>query len=158
MTSAMDSVRNRFYAIYADIGNGGPAVNASLNSPTETVVDTLGNLYIADTGNNRVRKVDTTGVITTFAGNGTAAFAGDGGPALNASLSAPRSDAVDKGGTLYITDTANNRIRDVTSTGNITTVVGSGGDAYQVVGIDTTSGTISESLRLPQGIILLGAE
>ena len=139
-------------------GDGGPAVTASLSAPNGVTIDAFGNLYIADTSNNRVRKVDTTGVITTFAGNGTAAFAGDGGPAVNASLNAARSVTVDKTGTLYIGDTFNNRIREVSSTGVVTTAVGTGGNAYLLVGIDTTSGATSESLRTPQGIILLGAE
>jgi len=143
-------------AVFA--GDGGPASNASLSAPSDIILDALGNLYIADTNNNRVRKVDTNGVITTFAGNGTAAFAGDGGPASSASLSAPSSIAVDKTGILYISDTANNRIRSVSGVGVITTAAGSGGGSFQIVGIDTTSGAISESLRPPQGIILLGAE
>jgi ATP-dependent protease HslVU (ClpYQ) peptidase subunit len=139
-------------------GDGGPATKANLNAPKGVATDLTGNLYIADTNNNRVRKVDTNGVITTFAGNGTAAFAGDGGPASNASLSAPSSVAVDKAGILYISDTANNRIRNVSGVGVIATAMGSGDNSFQIVGIDTTSGAISESLRPPQGLILLGAE
>jgi sugar lactone lactonase YvrE len=138
-------------------GDGGPAVNATLNGPRGVAFDTAGNLYIADTGNNRVRKVDTNGLIITLAGNGMAAFAGDGGPALNASLNAPTAIAVDNTGNLYIGDATDNRIREVKSL-VITTAVGSGVNSYQLVGIDTTSGAISESLRPPQGNILLGAE
>lgn len=71
-------------------GDGGFATRASLNFPGDLAVDSLGNLYIADTFNNRIRRVDaSTGIITTVAGNGTAGFSGDGGPAVSASLNAP---------------------------------------------------------------------
>ena len=91
-------------------------------------VDAQGNLYIADTGNNRIRRVDAaTGVITTVAGDGTNRFGGDGGPAVNASLSSPRGVAVDAAGNLFLTDTFNSRIRRVdVGTGVITTVAGNG--------------------------------
>jgi sugar lactone lactonase YvrE len=143
-------------AAYA--GDSGSAVTASVHSPSGVALDNAGNLYIADTSNNRIRKVDTNGVITTFAGNGTAAFAGDGGPASSASLTGPSSVVVDKTGILYIGDTVNNRIRNVSGIGVITTAVGNGGNSYQLVGIDASIGTISESLRPPTGAILLGAE
>jgi uncharacterized protein (TIGR03437 family) len=87
-------------------------------------VDSAGNLYIADSGNNRVRKVSN-GVITTVAGNGTAGFSGDNGPAINAQLSNPLSVAVDSAGNLYIADSFNRRIRKV-SNGVISTVAGNG--------------------------------
>jgi Bacterial Ig-like domain (group 2)/NHL repeat len=124
--SAIDAVRNRFYAVYSDLGNGGPATQASLGVPSAATLDANGNLYIADTGNSRIRKVDTSGVITTFAGSGTPGFSGDGGPATSASLKAPASVACDSAGNLYIADTANNRVRKVDTTGVISTFAGTG--------------------------------
>src|SRR5581483_11526192 len=76
-------------------GDGGPATNANLATPFGAAVDGQGDIFFADFGNSRVRKVDTRGVITTVAGNGVAGFAGDGGPATNASLNIPYSVAVD---------------------------------------------------------------
>ena len=88
-------------------------------------MDSAGNLYIADTGNNRIRKVSN-GVITTVAGNGAQGFSGDNGPATSAQLNDPSGVAVDSAGNLYIADSDNNRIREV-SNGVITTVAGSTG-------------------------------
>jgi len=105
-------------------GDGGQANNAQIANPYGVAVDTAGNLYIADTMNNRVRKVSG-GIITTVAGNGTAKFSGDGGPATAASLNLPNGIAVDSGGNLYIADTNNQRVRKV-SGGTITTVAGNG--------------------------------
>jgi uncharacterized protein (TIGR03437 family) len=109
------------------IGDGGPATNAQLNYPGGIAVDSAGNLYIADTLNERVRKVSN-GVITTVAGNGTAGFSGDGGPATSAELNDPIDVAVDPAGNLYIADHLNNRVRKV-SNGIITSVVGEGTSA-----------------------------
>ncbi len=106
-------------------GDGGPATAATLRNPRGLALDTLGNLYIADFLNHRIRKVDSAGNITTVAGNGTSAFAGDGLAAVNASLFGPWGVAIDNEATLYIADTNNNRIRKVLF-GVITTVVGSG--------------------------------
>jgi uncharacterized protein (TIGR03437 family) len=105
-------------------GDHGPATGAELNDPTSVAVDTAGNLYIADSNNNRIRKVSN-GVITTFAGNGTPGFSGDNGPAANAQLNGPGGIAVDAAGNLYIADGLNYRIRKV-SNGVITTVAGNG--------------------------------
>jgi uncharacterized protein (TIGR03437 family) len=108
-------------------GDGGLATGASLSYPAGLAFDSSGNLYIADTYNSDVRKVDTNGIITTVAGDGGASgFAGDGGPATKALLSSPSGIAVDKSGNLYIADRLNQRIRMVTaSTGIITTIAGS---------------------------------
>ena len=106
-------------------GDGGPAVRAQLRFPRGTALDGSGNLYIADTGNNRVRRVDTAGVITTFAGTGTEGFSGDGGPATQAQLDSPLGVAVDGSGNIYIADAGNYRIRRVdAATGIITTIAG----------------------------------
>lgn len=104
-------------------GDGGPAVGARLDRPTGLAVDASGNLYIADSGNNRVRRVARDGRITTVAGSGAAGFRGDGGTAVMASLSAPEGVAVDKSGNLYIADTGNSRIREVSIGGVITSAL-----------------------------------
>ncbi len=92
-------------------GDGGPATQAQLGSPSGVAVDGAGNIYIADTQNLRIRKVNTSGIITTIAGNGTAGFSGDLGPATSASLSYPQGVYADNSGNVYIADTGNNRIR-----------------------------------------------
>ncbi|MFB8028663.1 MULTISPECIES: RICIN domain-containing protein [unclassified Streptomyces] len=96
-------------------GDGGPAVSAKLNLPLGVVVDSAGTLYISDYNNHRVRKVAPDGVITTFAGKGTAGFGGDNGPPAAAQLHHPFGLAVDCIDTLYIADHVNNRIRKITS-------------------------------------------
>lgn len=107
-------------------GDGGSAVAAALNQPSSIVFDTTGNLFIADAGNNRIRKVDTNGIITTVAGTGAAGYAGDGGPALSAKLNFPAGIAVDKAGNMFIADTYNNRVRYIDSSGDIYNLAGSG--------------------------------
>jgi large repetitive protein len=107
-------------------GDGGPATSALFNTPDGIALDGLGNLYIADTGNNVVRLVNlATGVITPFAGNHTAAYLGDGGPALSAALNNPWSIAISASGAVYIADQNNHAIR-VVSSGNISTIAGNG--------------------------------
>lgn len=108
--------------VYA--GDGGKATQASLNLPNGIAFDSAGNMYIADTGNNVVRKVDTSGIISTVAGNSSSAYSGDEGPATSASLSSPTSVAFDSAGNLYIADANNNCIRMVTTDQNIHTVAG----------------------------------
>src|ERR1700739_274021 len=107
-------------------GDNGTAAAASLSDPFGVAADTVGNLYIADTSNHRVRRIDTSGIITTVAGNGAEGFSGDGGPATDATLNTPIGVAVDRAGNLYIADAFNNRIRKVNVTGVITTVAGNG--------------------------------
>jgi uncharacterized protein (TIGR03437 family) len=108
-------------------GDGGPATSAELNRPQGVFVDASGNLYIADTENNRIRKVSTSGTITTVAGNGTGVFSGDGGAATSAGVASPNSVAVDASGNIFIAGTLNSRIREVAAgTGIITTVAGDG--------------------------------
>jgi hypothetical protein len=107
-------------------GDGGPATAAALTNPSDIAVDAAGNVYIADPGANRVRKVDSRGVITTIAGNGNAGFGGDGGPSSSSQLNAPWGVFVDAAGNVYIADTGNNRIRKVNVAGLITTIAGSG--------------------------------
>ena len=113
-------------------GDGGPAIQAQLGSPSEVAVDTSGNLYIADSANNRIRKVDTSGIITTVAGNGMPGYGGDGGPAIQAQLGGGlRGVCVDASGNLYIADYETNRIRKVDTGGIITTVAGNGSSWLQ---------------------------
>lgn len=126
-------------------GDGGPAISARLYSPTRAVADAAGNLYIADYYNSRIRKVDTSGTITTFAGSGNQAFGGDGGPATAADLNLPYSVAVDSGGNVFIMDTWNNRVRRVDSSGTITTVVGTGFAGVLGDGGPATSAQLNEA-------------
>ena len=117
-------------------GDGGPAVGASLSLSGAQLqgmfvsggvaVDVSGNVYIADTGNNRIRKITSTGTIVTVAGNGLPGFFGDGSSAVSASLNSPRGVAVDAAGNLYIADTLSFRVRKVTPAGIISTVAGNG--------------------------------
>ena len=111
-----------------DLKNGGARVAeiAVGKEPNGVALSPDGSLYIADTGNHRVRKVDHGGTITTVAGDGTPAYRGDGGPGVNASLNAPAGLAFDLVGNLYIADTGNNRIRKIARDGTITTVGGDG--------------------------------
>jgi trimeric autotransporter adhesin len=129
-------------------GDGGLATNASLHDPFGVAVDTLGNLFIADTQNNRVRMVSyNTGIITTVAGNGAAGFAGDGGAATSAMLWNPTGVAADGLGNVYIADQRNNRIRMV-SGAIITAVAGSGAAGFSGDGGPATSA----GLYYPTGI------
>jgi streptogramin lyase len=109
-------------------GDGGPATQATFNLPHELRFDTAGNLYVADTGNDAVRRIDLkTGVITTFAGNGRKGETGDGGPASDASVSSPHSIQISPDDTLYICDVPSHIIRRVDlHTGIITTFAGTG--------------------------------
>jgi sugar lactone lactonase YvrE len=135
---------------YGFSGDGGPATDASLNNPLGVAVDGAGNLLIADTYNQRIRRVDgTTGIITTVAGNGMAGFSGDGGPATDASLNNPSGVAVDGAGNLLIAVYGNQRIRRVDgTTGIITTVAGNGTAGFSGDG----GAAISGSLNNPVGV------
>ena len=120
-------------------GDGGAATAAQLNQPRGVALDGAGNLYIADWFNQRIRKVDTDGDISTVAGTGTAGFSGDGGAATSAQLDNPYGVAVDGASNLYIADDNNNRIRKVDSSGNISTVAGTGTAGYSGDGGAATS-------------------
>ena len=137
-------------------GDGGPATSASLNNPTSVAVDALGNLLIADTGNQRVRRVDgATGIITTLAGSGVpnsagqvaSGFSGDGGPATSAQLASPYGVALDAHGNLFIADLGNLRIRRVdAASGIITTVAGNGVAGFSGDGGAATSAGLAEPI------------
>lgn len=141
--------------MYGFEGDGGPATLSIMNLPRKAITDSSGNLYIADTDNNRVRKVTaTTGAITTVAGNGTAGYSGDNSAAVDAELNYPVSLALDSTGNLYITDTNNNVIRMVSAaTGIITTFAGNGIGGYGGDGGPATSAELS----YPQDISVDGA-
>lgn len=104
-------------------GDGGPATKAKMGLPFGVAVDSAGNLYISDKGNNRIREVSN-GIINTIAGTGVKGFSGDGGPAVKAMLSAPWGLNVDSAGNLYVADYGNNRIRLISKNGIITTLAG----------------------------------
>ena len=127
-------------------GDGGSATSAGLLLPGGVATDTAGNLYIADVGDNRIRKVNTSGIISTYAGSGTKGFAGDGGPATSAALnlaSAHIGLAVDSSGNLYIPDCGNQRIRKVDTAGIITTVAGNGTAGFSGDGGSPTSASLN---------------
>ncbi len=123
-----------------------------LYGPSGLAVDALGNLYIADTSNHRIRMLAPGGTITTVAGIGTQGFSGDGGAALTAQLNYPSAVAVDASGNLYIADTANNRVRMVTTDGNINTIGGTGDGSYN----GDTGTALQMALFNPGGLALDG--
>jgi trimeric autotransporter adhesin len=129
-------------------GDGGPATSARLWNPASVVVDGQGNIFIADQQNARVRRVDASGTITTWAGNGVSNYGGDGGPALQALLDLPQGVAFDPTGNLLIADVYNNRIRKVDTSGIITTIAGTGTPGYSG---DNGQASLAE-LNLPQGV------
>ncbi len=134
-------------------GDGGPATSASLDVPEGVFVDGSGNIYIVDTGNHRIRKVDTSGIITTVAGNGFHGFSGDEGPATSASLTWPEGVFVDASGNIYIADTSNQRVRKVDTSGIISTVAGDGTRGFSGDGGPATSA----SLNGPSGVFVDGS-
>ena len=111
-------------------GDGGPAVDAQLNYPMGVAADAYGNVYIADRYNNRVRKVDASGTITTVAGTGASSYTGDNGPATAAKLAGPFGVAADIAGNIFIADRSNQVIRKVDANGTITTIAGTGAAGY----------------------------
>ncbi len=131
-------------------GDGGPATSASLNTPSGVVVDSSGNIYITDSHNHRIRKVDASGTITTIAGVGEQGYYGDGGPAVQALLDTPTGIALDASGNLLFCDTYNHRIRKITSQGMIETVAGNGVSGHSREGTLATAA----SFGLPVGIAL----
>ncbi len=111
-------------------GDGGPAAQAKLSGPIGIAAGPDGSIYIAEAGNSCIRRVSPDGIITTVAGNGTAGYSGDGGPAAQAQLDYPNDVAISPDGSLYISDSRNYRIRRVSSDGIITTVTGNGAAGY----------------------------
>ena len=129
-------------------GDNGQASNAQLNYPTGLSIDKLGNLYIADIFNNRIRKINISGIITTIAGTGIAGYNGDNVLGSSAQLNNPTDIVLDRVGNLYITDFNNNRIRKIDISGIITTVAGTGTAGYNGDNIQATSAELNQ----PSGI------
>jgi len=130
-------------------GDGGPAVLAQLSIPEGVAVDSRGNVYIADTGNDRIRKVDTKGIIRTIAGTGKHSYSGDGRPAVRANLYAPVGLAVGPGGSLYFSERDHHAVRMITARGMMVAVAGRGG----IRGYTRGGGAaIQAKLNDPQGI------
>ena len=107
-------------------GDGGPALSARMFAPQSVAIDRQDNIYIADTANNRIRRVTPNGAINTIAGTGERAFGGDGGPAALARLSGPQGVVLDEQGNLFVADTGNHRVRRIDTSGNIATIAGTG--------------------------------
>ena len=130
------------------LGDGGPAISATLYDPWGVAPDAAGNLYIADTGINRIRKVTPGGIISTVAGNGMSGFSGDGGLATNAEVDDPTAVAVDFVGNVYLIDPIYVRVRRVTPAGIISTVAGNGTQGFFGDGGQATNA----ELYLPSGV------
>src|SRR5262249_43565373 len=133
-------------------GDGAPATSAQLSAPRSVTIDRAGNLYIADSGNNRVRKITAAGVISTIAGNGNNGFGGDGGPATSAQLSV-WGVAADSAGNLYLSDRNNHLIRKVSPGGVISRVAGTGFFGFSGDGGPATAAQLNN----PQGMAIDGA-
>ena len=136
-----------------DAGDGGPARLAQLNQPSACALDSAGNLFIADTFSHRIRKVDLSGAISTVAGTGAAGFSGDEGAAIAGSINAPRGVVVDDNGDIFIADTGNNRIREVTPDGVIHSIAGQAGAGFSGDG----GPAVSARINAPSGLLLDGA-
>lgn len=124
-------------------GDGGASTAATVAYPQGVATDALGNVYIADTGNHKIRKIATDGVISTFAGTGVAGYAGDGGLATSATLNQPTTVWVDHAGVAFVADTFNYRIRAIGTTGTISTVAGNGTGGFSGDGGSATSASIN---------------
>ncbi len=132
------------------IGDGGLATAAQFSNIDGVAVDRVGNLYLSDTDNHRVRKVSTNGIVTTIAGTGQAGFAGDGGPAINAQLNRPYGLALDSAGNVYVADLGNECVRRISNDGFIATVAGTGRTASSPDG----AGPLDTSLLSPRNVAI----
>jgi sugar lactone lactonase YvrE len=131
-------------------GDGGLCSAANISGPRTMAFDASGNTYISDYFNKRIRKIDPTGIITTFAGIGVQGYSGDGGPAVNAQIDDINGIAVDAFGNVYITDTQNNRIRKINTSGIISTIAGTGVSGYNGDSIPA----VSAEIYYPWGIVI----
>jgi DNA-binding beta-propeller fold protein YncE len=132
--------------------DGVPARDATLSSPQSLAIDDQGNLYIADTGHDRIRRIDTHGIITTVAGTGGHGFSGDGGPATSAEFRLPKAVAIGPDGSLYVADLQNERIRRISPQGVVTTIAGNG-----TVG-NAGDGGLAVNAQLDLGIAALAVD
>ncbi|MGP8214928.1 MAG: T9SS type A sorting domain-containing protein [Bacteroidia bacterium] len=133
-------------------GNGVAATSAELNNPSGVATDAAGNLYIADYENNRVRVVETSGIIVTIAGNATQGYSGDGGIATAAELNNPSGVALDASGNLYIADQGNSCVRKISTSGIITTIAGNG-----TQGTGNGGAATAQELNWPTGVAVDGS-
>ena len=129
-------------------GDGGPATSAGFNFITDIVLDVIGNLYVCDQSHNRIRKIDTSGIVTTVVGNGIGGYNGEGMPATDAQINYPSCLTFDAAGNMYFGDLNNNRIRKVSTSGTISTFVGNGSWVYSGDGGQATDAGITN----PYGI------
>ena len=129
-------------------GDGGPATEAQFAAPGGLAVDGSGNLYVADWGNHGIRRIDAGGVITTIAGTGVRGFSGDGGPATEAQFATPTDLAADGSGNLYVSDSANHRIRRIDAGGVITTIAGTGVRGFSGDGGPATEAQLAAPIDL----------
>ena len=129
-------------------GDNAAATLAAINNPRGVAADAAGNIFIADQANNRVRKINASGIITTVAGNGSIGFSGDNAPATAAMLNGPYAIAADNAGNIYISDVDNERIRKVSAAGIIATAAGTGVSGYNGDGIMATDAQLSEPIGI----------
>ena len=143
-------VNNGYLGNFGYSGDNGKATEAKLYNPSSFFMDSIGNSYISDTNNHRIRKIDTKGIITTIAGTGISGYSGDNGKATEAKINSPKGITSDKDGNLYIADTNNHRVRKIDINGIITTIAGTGTAAY---GYDDIKATLS-MLNIPSSVIV----
>ena len=151
--------------VYGFSGDGGQAINARLSGPSWMTFDASGSLYFTDQDNNRIRKINGAGIITTVAGSGSTgyprqspSYSGDGGQATSALLDTPEGIAIDAAGNLYISDAINNRVRKVTPAGVISTIAGTGPTGFRNGGYAGDGGSaLTARLSTPQGLATDGA-
>src|SRR5438874_166474 len=136
------------------VGDSGSAVIASFTYPTFATLDSAGNMFFTDLGNAAVRKVDTSGIITTVAGDGIAGYSGDGGPAIFAMLNSPRGLSLDFRGNLYIADTSNHVVRKVDTACIISTFAGTGVQGFSGDGGPATLAKVGN----PRDVLALRTE
>jgi YVTN family beta-propeller protein len=143
--------------VFGYTGDGGPALSAEIGQPFQLAYDSAGNLYFDQVGNCVVRKIDTTGKITTLAGTGTCGYNGDGITATTAQLNFPRGVTVDTSGNVYIGDTINHRVRKVTPAGIISTFAGTGNPGYSGDGGPATSANVGNphGLAVRNGVLYI---
>lgn len=134
--------------VAASTGDGSPATAASFNNPSGVYIDTGNNLYVIEYSGCKIRKISSSGVVSTFAGNGVAGFGGDGGPATAASFHFPIDMLSDAAGNIYVTDNVNQRIRKITPSGTISTFAGSGSYGFSGDGGPATAAALRDPSRM----------